>query len=130
VQATSDRGALASTLKTWGLSAAELKQAVEAIDSKVKSFEQIGTMEESKTVVERVQLQRDGMQITLNLGAMLRLDQLPTGAATLRMTRLVPMQMRRRGVETRFGDSRRDGRSVPDGSCSASSIGSGASVVF
>src|SRR5271166_3989250 len=42
------------------------------------------------------------MQITLNLGAMLRPDQFPHRGATLRMTRLVPMQLRRRGVETRL----------------------------
>ena len=102
LQMLSDRGALASTLKTWGLSAAELKQAIEAIDSKVRSFRQIGTMEESETIIERVDLKRDGMQITLNLRAMLRPDQIPHGGATLRMTRVVPMQMQRRGVETRL----------------------------
>ena len=100
LQILSDRGALASTLKNWGLSASELKQAIEAIDSKVKSFEQVRTMEESETIIERVELKRDGMQITLNLGAML--PQFPHGGATLRMTRLVPMQLRRRGVETRL----------------------------
>jgi site-specific DNA recombinase len=100
LQMLSDRSALASTLKAWGLSAAELKQAVEAIDGKVKSFEQIRTMEESETIIERVELKRDGMQITLNLGAML--PQFPHGGASLRMTRLVPMQLRRRGVETRM----------------------------
>ena len=102
LQMLSDRGALASTLKTRGLSASELKQAVEAIDSKVRSFRQIGTMEESETIIERVDLKRDGIQITLNLGSMLRPDQFPDGGATLRMTRLVPMQLRRRGVETRL----------------------------
>jgi site-specific DNA recombinase len=98
----SDRVALASTLKTQGLSAAELKQAVEAIESKVRSFRQIETMEESETIIERVDLKRDGMQITLNLDSMLRPDQFPHGGAPLRMTRLVPMQLRRRGVETRM----------------------------
>ena len=34
-------------------------------------------MEESATIIERVELKREGMQITLNLGAMLRLDQFP-----------------------------------------------------
>ena len=58
LQILSDRGALPSTLKTWGLSASELKQAVEAIDSKVKSFRQIGMMEESETIIERVELKR------------------------------------------------------------------------
>jgi site-specific DNA recombinase len=75
LQMLSDRVALASTLKTPGLSASELKQAVEAIDSKVRSFRQLGTIEESQTTIERVDLKRDGMQITLNLGSMLRPDQ-------------------------------------------------------
>src|SRR5271154_4440143 len=75
----SDRGALASTLKTLGFSASELKQTVEAIDSKVRSFRQLGTMEDSETIIERVDLKRDGMQIILNLGSMLRPDQLPHG---------------------------------------------------
>ena len=35
-QMLSDRGALASTLKACGLAAAELKQAVEVVDPKVK----------------------------------------------------------------------------------------------
>ncbi len=102
LQILSDRGALASTLKACGLSASELKQVIEAVDSKAKSCRQLGTLEESETMVERVELKRDGMEITLNLGAMLRPDQLPHGGATLRMTRLVPMQLRRRGVETRL----------------------------
>jgi len=102
LQMLSDRGALASTLKTLGLSAAESKQAVEAIDSKVRYFRQIETMEEYETIIERVDLRRDGLQITLNLGSMLRPDQFPHGGATMRMNRLVPMQLRRRGVETRM----------------------------
>ena len=92
LQMLSNRGALASTLKPWPF-CIELKQAIEAIDSKVKTFRQIGTMEES---------QRDGLQITPNLGSMLRPDQFPHGGATMRMTRLVPLQLRRLGVETRM----------------------------
>ena len=102
LQMLSDRVALASTLKTLGLSASELKQAVEVVDSKVRSFRQLGMIEESETTIERVDLKRDGMQITLNLGSMLRPDQFPHGVATLPMTRLVPMQLRRCGVETRM----------------------------
>lgn len=102
LQMLSDRGVLASTLKNLDLSASELKQAVEAIDCKVRSCRQIGTMEESAPIVERVDLKRDGMQITINLGSILRPDQFPYGGANLRMTRLVPMQLRRRGVEVRM----------------------------
>jgi len=59
-------------------------------------------MEASETIIERVDLKRDGMQITLNLGSILGPDQFPDSGADLRMTRLVPMQLRRRGVETRL----------------------------
>src|SRR5208283_931665 len=39
----SDRGAIASTLKACGFAAAELKQAVEAIDANLKSHQQLET---------------------------------------------------------------------------------------
>ena len=42
------------------------------------------------------------MQITLNLRALLPSDRFRADGADLRMTRLVPLQMRRRGVETRL----------------------------
>ena len=101
-QMLSDRGALASTLKACGFAAAELKQGVDAIDNKVKSHQQVETTADTSTPIERVELRRDGMQITLNLRALLPSDRFPAGGADLRMTRLVPMQMRRRGVETRL----------------------------
>ena len=101
-QIVSDRGALASTLKACGFAAAELKQAIEAFDAKVKSLEQVETTEDTGTLIERVELRRDGMQITLNLRALLPADRFPAGGADLRMTRLVPLQMKRRGVETRL----------------------------
>jgi len=101
-QMLSDRGTLASTLRAFGFAAAELKQAVEAIDSKVKSHQRVETAEDRGTLIEQVELRRDGMQITLNLRALLPSDRFPAGGADLRMTRLVPLQMRRRGVETRL----------------------------
>jgi site-specific DNA recombinase len=42
------------------------------------------------------------MQITIDLRALLPAERLPAGGPSLRMTRLVPLQMRRRGVETRL----------------------------
>jgi len=42
------------------------------------------------------------MQITLNVRGLLPADRFPAGGADLRMTRLVPLQMKRRGVETRL----------------------------
>ena len=98
----SDRGSLASTLKACGFAAAELRQAIEAFDAQVKSWEQVETTENTGTLIERVELRRDGMQITLNLRGLLPADRFPAGGADLRMTRLVPLQMKRRGVETRL----------------------------
>ena len=45
---------------------------------------------------------REGMQITLNLRALLPADRFPAGGTNLRMTRLVSLHMRRRGIETRL----------------------------
>jgi hypothetical protein len=101
-QILSDRGALASTLKACGFAAAELKQAIAAIDSKVESSQQVETREDMSPLIERVELKREGMQISLNLRALLPADRFPAGGANLRMTRLVPLQMRRRGIETRL----------------------------
>jgi hypothetical protein len=42
------------------------------------------------------------MQITLNLRARVPADRFPAGGANLRVTRLVPLQMKRRGIETRL----------------------------
>jgi len=99
-QILSDRGALASTLKACGFAAGELKQAIEAIDAKVN--QQIETTEATSTLIERVELKRDSMQITINLRALLPAERFPAGGANLRMTRLVLLQLKRRGVETRL----------------------------
>ncbi|MGA7869346.1 MAG: recombinase family protein [Candidatus Binatus sp.] len=101
-QILSDRGALASTLRACGFAAAELKQAVEVIGSRIKSSEQTEAESETSTPLERVELKRDGMQITVDLRALLPSDRFPASGANLRMTRFVPLQMRRRGIETRL----------------------------
>jgi len=98
----SDRGAFASTLKACGLAAAELKQALEVVDREVKSVDEIGSVDTAATIIERVGLKRDGMQITFNLRALLPTELVPDGGASLRMSHVVPMQMKRRGVETRL----------------------------
>jgi hypothetical protein len=98
----SDRGALASTLKACGLAAAELKQALEVVDRKVKSMDAIGSTDGAGSIIDRVELKRDGMRMTLNLRALLPTELISAGRASLRMTRIVHMQMKRRGVETRL----------------------------
>jgi site-specific DNA recombinase len=98
----SDRGALASALKARGLAAEEQKHALETVDGKVKSFEENALIDTSETIIERVELKRDGMQITLDLRALLPTEPGSDQEANLRMTRLVPMQMKRRGIEIRL----------------------------
>ena len=100
-QILSDRGALASTLKASGFAAAELKQAIEEVDAKVISHQQMDKTEDMSTLIERVELKPEGMQIALNLRALVQPDRFPKGGNNLRMTRLVPLQMRRRGIEYR-----------------------------
>jgi site-specific DNA recombinase len=98
----SDRAALASTLRACGFAAAELKPALEAIDAQLKSFEQVETTAATSPLIERVDLKGNGMQITLDLRALLAAERFPAGGSNLRMTRPVQLQMRRRGVETRL----------------------------
>jgi site-specific DNA recombinase len=101
-QILSGHRALASTLKASGFGAAELKRALEAIDAKVRSREQIEISEDMGTLIERVELRRESMQITLNLRALVPADRFSTGGTNLTIARLVPLQMKRRGVETRL----------------------------
>ena len=99
-QMLSNRGALASALKACSLAAAELKQALEVVDREVKSLDEIRSADTEATIIERVGLKRDGMQITLNLRALLPTELVSDAGASL--TRVVRMQMKRRGVETRL----------------------------
>jgi site-specific DNA recombinase len=101
-QMLSDRGALASTLKAHGLTAAELKQALELVDRKVKPLGETGWTDVAELVVERAELKRDGMQITLNFQALLPNELVSDSGANIRLTRVLQMQMKRRGVETRL----------------------------
>jgi len=101
-QMLSDRRALACTLNACGLAAAELKQALEVVGCQVKSVEETGSIDRAESIIERVELKRDGMQITLNLRALLHTEPISYGGGSPRMTRVVHMQMKRRGVETRL----------------------------
>jgi site-specific DNA recombinase len=57
---------------------------------------------DTSALIDRVELKREGMQMTLNLRALLPADRFPAGGANLRLIRLVPLQMKRRGIETRL----------------------------
>ena len=101
-QMISDRGSLAATLRACGLAAAELKEALEIVDRKVKSIDELGSMDAAGSIIDRVELRGDGLHITLNLRALLPTAPISGVGASIRMTRVVHMQMKRRGVETRL----------------------------
>jgi hypothetical protein len=100
-QMLSDRVPLASVLKSAGLAAPTMKQALAIIERKLKSDDGLGSLEVARSIIERLELRCEDIQITVNLGALLA-PELSSCEINLRMTRLVPMQMKRRGVETRL----------------------------
>ncbi len=53
--------------------------ALEAVDGKAKSFEEIGSIDAAGIIIERVELSRDGMKITLNLRALLPTEPISGG---------------------------------------------------
>ena len=120
-QTLSDRGALASTLKACGLTAAELKQTLEVVDHKLKSLDEIGSTDTAESVVERVVLKRDGMQITLNLRALLptSLSRIAELATPDTRTADADQAARRRNAA---GDSGRSCCSCSKRSCSPASF--------
>jgi site-specific DNA recombinase len=59
-------------------------------------------MDAAGSIVERVELKREVMLVTLNLRALLPTELVSDGRVSLRMTRVVQMQMKQRGVETRL----------------------------
>jgi site-specific DNA recombinase len=101
-QMLSDRGALISTLKACGLSAAELKQALEVVSRRIKLVDEIAAMDLTGSLIGRVELNNDGMQITLDLRALLPTELVSDGGGGIRITRVIHMQMKRRGIETRL----------------------------
>jgi site-specific DNA recombinase len=96
-----DRARLARVLKDRGLGAAELGRAVETIGQKAESFGEIGSRQDWD-IVERVELKTNGIQVTLNLRGLVPYELLVASEVELRTGHWVPMQLKRRGVETRL----------------------------
>ena len=94
----SDRPGLARLLKDRGLGAAALRNAPETIVQKAQLFDEI----DPRDIVDRVELKPNGIQLTLNLRCLTPCELLTVREVNPRITRLVPMQLKRRGVETRL----------------------------
>ena len=98
-----DQVALAGTVENGGISASELQQMLAAAKRQATQIDDCAaTADTLRTLIDRVELRRDGIELTLALRSLMPPGWSVAQAANLRVTRLVPMQMKRRGVETRL----------------------------
>ena len=95
-----DRAALAEVLQNAGMS---LQRIAALLDSAAALSERLAGVDDAiaqlRPLIHRVELRRSGLRVTLSLAALLgetERDQAPT------VTRVIPLQLRRRGNETRL----------------------------
>ena len=80
------------------MSAADLQQLLSAAARQATLINESLT-----TLVDRIQLRADGMELTLDLQSLgLSQESVSTSATNLKITQVIPFHMKRRGVETRL----------------------------
>jgi len=98
-----DQAAIATTLQEDGLSSAEIQSLLKAVEAKSVS---LGSRSQAAStiaeLVKRVDLRKNGIEISLNLESLLRRDSGIGEVPTLTFTRFAPLQMKRRGVAMRL----------------------------
>ncbi len=93
-----DRSAIATTLQEAGVPASHVSATLKNLVEVGKQLESEAGAAIIPTLVERVVLKRDGIQLTLVLT-----PYIPKGGSVpITITRDIPMQIRRRGVEMRL----------------------------
>lgn len=100
-QMLSDHGAVATTLHEAGASAEEIQSALKVLEAQPERWEPDSPDAASvAALLTRVDLSRAGIQLSLNLRALLP-EAIANGAEPS-LTRLIALQTKRRGVETRL----------------------------
>jgi site-specific DNA recombinase len=98
-----DQAAIATTLQEGGLSPAEIQSLLKAAEAKSVS---LGSRSQAPLtiaeLVKRVDLRKNGIEISMNLESLLPADTRMSGAPTMTFTRFAPLQMKRRGVAMRL----------------------------
>ena len=99
-----DQAAIATTLQeAGGLSSAEIQSLLKTAEAKRVS---LGSRSQAAStiaeLVKRVDLRKNGIEITMNLESLLPRDSRISGASTMTFTRFAPLQMKRRGVAMRL----------------------------
>jgi site-specific DNA recombinase len=102
-QMLGDRPAIATTLQEAGVPIGDLQSALDAAERKSERLaldEQVA--HELRDLIDRVQLEGGGIRVSLNLKRLIA-EPIDTGDPTsLTMTRFIPMEIKRRGVEIRL----------------------------
>lgn len=98
-----DQAAIATTLQEAGVSSAEIHSVLKAAEARsalLESGPQVApTIAE---LVKRVDIRKNGIEISMNLESLLPHDSVVRRAPSLMFTRFVPLQMKRRGVAMRL----------------------------
>ena len=102
-QMLGDRPAIATILPSAGVPIGELRSALDTAETKSKQLARDAEVADHlRYLIARVQLEIGGIRVSLNLKRLIA-DPIETGdAACLTMTRFIPMEMKRRGVEIRL----------------------------
>jgi site-specific DNA recombinase len=98
-----DHAAVATTLQEAGISSAEIDSVLKAADA--KSALLVSAPQAAPTIAElvkRVDLRKNGIEISMNLESLLPHESRLRRAPLLPFTRFVPLQMKRRGVAMRL----------------------------
>jgi site-specific DNA recombinase len=98
-----DQRAIATTLQEAGVSSAEIDSVLKAADAKSALLE--SGLQTAATIVEfvnRVDMRKNGIEISMSLESLLPRDPRISGTPTMTFTRFVPLQMKRRGAAMRL----------------------------
>ena len=102
-QMLGDRPAIATVLQEAGVPIGDLQPALDAADTTSKQLADSSELADNlRNLIDRVQLERGGIRVSLNLRTLLVGEIDCRGAASLTMTRSVALEMKRRGVELRL----------------------------
>ena len=112
-----DRAAILADIDQSGSDISQIKSILDgasAWSSRLRS--EAEAAEALEVLINRVELRHDGIRLSINLPLVASEKLVGRGPTHLKLTRLIPMQMRRRGIEMKFvmdGGSKASPRTDP-----------------
>ncbi len=101
-QVLKDQAAIGALLHEAGCSAQDLVGAIESLDARRRALESEGEIPKAIiAALQRIDLRKDGFELMLDLKPLLAAS-IVCDPASFTIKRLVPLQLRRRGVELRI----------------------------